>query len=157
MLKGKNPMAMRRRQGRQQHGRAACAILCSVAFVGASNYCNVEAFAAHPAHSKGFHDAASSAHHDDESSSTPADHHEDALVACCAAMQAVTTPRGDFHRASSPAWQFQPLVLESSWFSSLLEPSRTASGVRPPAREPTPARPFYRTAFASHAPPAFLA
>lgn len=146
-----------RRGTRRNSIRAWFAILCSVAFFGASHYCNLEAFAAHPAHSESARHAASSAHHDDESSSTPADHHEDESVACCAAMQAVTTPKVDFHLASSPAWPLHPLALESSLIPSLLEPSRTPSGLRPPAREPPPVRPFYRTTFANHAPPASLA
>jgi len=146
-----------RRSGKRQPIRVWFAVVCSVAFFGASNYCNLEAFTAHSAHGESSHHAAAPTHHDEESSSAPVNHHEDESAACCAAMQAVTTPKADFYLTSSSAWQLHPLVVESSWITSLLEPSRTASGLSPPVREPPPARPFYRTTFASHAPPAYLA
>ena len=138
-------MTTRRAEYRKRF-MAWIAVGCSVAFVGASNYCNLEAVAAHPA-----------GHQHDEESSTPAHHHEEGAGVCCSAMQAITTSKFDCHLASSPAWQLPPLALQSVWLVSFLEPSRTTSGLSPPAREPTPARPFYRTAFASHAPPVCLA
>jgi len=133
-----------------------CSVLCSLAFFGAVNYCTIEAFAAHPAQHHDAHQSASTDHHDEESS-TPTHHHDENSASCCAAMQALATSRSDFNLASSPAWHLQPLPLQSSWTTALLEPSRTASGLSPPAREPTPARPFYRTTYASLAPPVRLA
>lgn len=149
---------MTRRSERRGRVRAWVAGVCSVAFVGAVNYCDLEAFAACPAHTDDSHHAAEPAHHHGESPATPASHHEQESLTCCAAMQAVTAPKVAFQLASSPAWRLQPLVLGSSWITSLLEPSRPASGVSPPTREPPPpARPFYRTTYANHAPPVCLA
>ena len=132
------------------------AFSAAVAFLAAINYCNLEAFAAHPTQSHDTHQSAAAEHHD-EKSSTPAHHHEEGSVSCCSAIQAIATPESNFNLASSPAWQFQPLVLQSVWVVSFLEPSRPTSGLSPPAREPTPSRPFYRTTYANHAPPVCLA
>ena len=121
------------------------------AFLLAANYCICEAFSS-DAHEEASHQHAPAGHHDEQA---PASHTQS--DPCCAAMQAATTPKVDFQLASSPAWQLQPLVLESSWITALLEPSRTASGLSPSAREPTPTRPFYRTTYANHAPPVRLA
>lgn len=131
-------------------------ILCSVAFFGASNYCNLEAVAAHPAHSERSHHATASEHQDNDASSTPAHDHEDASDACCAAVQAVTSPKIAFHLTSNLAWQLHPLMVRASWLTSLLDPIRAASGLSPPPREPTSVRPFYRTTYANHAPPVRL-
>ena len=131
-------------------------IVCSVAFLGAINYCTLEALAAHPAQSHDSHPSASTKHHDDESS-TPAHHHDQDSVSCCLAMQAVVTSKIPFHPTSNLAGQLHPWVLQSAWPGSRLENTCTANGLSPPTREPTPARPFYRTTFASHAPPVYLA
>ena len=149
-------MMMYRISGRR-HSRASLwfAVVCAIAFLGASNYCNVEAFAAHPTPRQEAHHSATAEHHD-EQSTTPAHHHDDGSLACCSAIQAITASKFEFRLASAFAWQFHPPAPQSSWFASVPEPSRTASGLSPPAREPTPARPFYRTTFASHAPPVSL-
>ena len=149
-------MITRRGGKRPQRIRTWFAILCSVAFIGAVNYCNLEVFAAHPTQSHDAHQSASTGHHD-EDSSAPAHHHDEDSVSCCAAMQALATSKPDFNLASSPAWQPHPFALQSSWLASFLESSRTASGLSPPTREPPPARPFYRTTYANHAPPVRLA
>ena len=154
-LKEQCMMTLHSRQRKPLKGWVA--IVCSVAFLGASNYCNVQAFAEQSASHHDMHQAAAANHHHDEETPTPAQHHEDCSVSCCSAMQAVVTPRVEYRFAASPIWQFHPLVLESLWLASFLEPSRTASGLSPPAREPTPVTPFYRTTFASHAPPICLA
>ena len=132
------------------------AIVCSVAFLGAINYCNLETFAAHSTQSHDTHQSAATEHHDEESS-TPAHHHDEGSVACCAAIQALATSKSDFNLASNLVWQLHPLVLHSLQLASFLAPSRTESGLSPPTREPPQTRPFYRTTFASHAPPIFLA
>lgn len=144
------------RNGQERRTSIWFAILCSVVFIGAVNYCNIEVFAAHPAQHHDAHQSTSTEHHD-EDSSAPTHHRDESSVSCCAAMQALAASKSDFNLASSPAWQLQPLALQSSWLASFLEPSRTASGLSPPAREPTPARPFYRTTYASLAPPVRLA
>jgi hypothetical protein len=149
-------MIMRRKEKRQHRTNVWFAILCSVAFFGAVNYCNLEAFAAHPTQSHDAHQSAST-EHPEEGSSAPTHHHDEDSVSCCAAMQALATSKSDFNLASSPAWQLHPVALQSSWLASFFEPSRTASGLSPPTREPPPARPFYRTTYANHAPPACLA
>jgi hypothetical protein len=150
------PMTMRRRAGRQQHISAWGAVVCSVAFFGAGNYCTLEAFAAQPSQACETPHAAIPEHHD-EGPSAPTHHSDAGAVACCSAMQAIAASRVDFRLTPTPAWQLHPFALQPSRFVSLLEPSRTANDLSPPPREPTPARPFYRTTFASHAPPVSLA
>ncbi len=147
---------MRRRQGRQKRITAWYAVVCSIAFLGASNYCNLEACTAHSTHAHDAQHAATAQPHD-EDSSTPAHHHDENSTICCSAMQAIAASTFDFHLASRPAWPFHSPTLQSSWLASLLKPSRTASGLSPPAREPTPANSFYRTTYANHAPPVHLA
>ena len=149
-------MTMCRRGKQPQRIRAWFAILCSVAFFGAINYCNLEAFAAHPTQSHDAHQSASTGHHE-EDSSAPTHHHDEDSVSCCAAMQALATSKSDFNLASHPAWQRYPLALPSLRLVSFLTAFRTASGLSPPVREPPSARPFYRTTYANHAPPARLA
>ena len=132
------------------------AVVCSAAFLGASNYCNLEAFTAHLTRCHETHQSAATKDHDEESS-IPTHHHDEGSVACCAAMQALATSKSEFNPASHLTWQLYPLAPHSLQWASFLAPSRAASGLSPPAREPTPARPFYRTTFASHAPPICLA
>ena len=115
------------------------ACLCSVAFLLANQYCALEAFAEH---------------HDEHAPAVPG--HHDEAVQCCAVMQAVVASRANLHVASSPAWQLHPLAFESV-FVSVFEPTYAASGLSPPTQESPPAKPFYRTTFASHAPPVHLA
>lgn len=144
------------RSRRQPRTSTWFVILCSVAFIGAVNYCNIEVFAAHPAQHHDAHQAASTEHHD-EDSSAPTHHHDEDSVSCCAAMQALVTSKSDFSLASSSAWQLHPLPLPSLRLASFLVSSRTVSGLSPPAREPTAVRLFYRTTYANHAPPVRLA
>ena len=124
---------------------------CSFAFLLASQYCALEAFAA--PHEHGQHDA--SEHHDEHSPAIPG--HHDEAVQCCAALQAVVASRASVHLVSSSVWQLHPFALQSIWLVSLLEPAHAASGLSPPARALTSTLPFYRTAYASLAPPAYLA
>ena len=116
------------------------ACLCSVVFLLASQYCALEAFAEH---------------HDEHAPAAPG--HHDEAGQCCAAMQAVVVSRANIHIASSPAWPLHPLALESVWLVSIFEPSHAATGLSPPTQASPQARPFYRTTFASHAPPVYLA
>ena len=151
-------MTIRLREKRQQYANGWIAIACSLAFLGATNYCNVEAFAEQSSSHHDTHQAASANHHHDEKTPSPAQHHDtDCSVTCCSAMQAVVVPQQQYRLAASLTWHLQDLALESQWLASFVEPSRTASGLSPPAREPTPAKPFYRTTFANHAPPICLA
>ena len=132
------------------------AVVCSFAFLAASNYCNLEAFAEPTHHHPSSHQSASAEHHED-GASTPSNQHEEHSVFCCSAMQAVVASRLSYQLASSSVWQLHPLILESVWLVSVFAPTRTASGLSPPTQESPPARPFYRTTFASHAPPVSLA
>lgn len=160
----------------QKHSSAWFAVVCSAAFFAVSNHCNLEALAAHPVSSESCHraadraaieaakevphaagHAASSARGHSRTSSAPAHPGKNNSVTCCAAMQAVTAPKADFRLASNSAWQLALPALQPAWLAAFLEFSRTASGLSPPAYEPIPARPFYRTAYANHAPPRFLA
>ena len=127
------------------------AFFCSVAFLLASQYCALESFAAPHEHSG--HDAAE--HHDEHSPAIPG--HHDKAVQCCASIQAVVASRANLNVASSPAWQLHPLALKSVLLVSIFEPARTTSGLSPPTQESPPARPFYRTTSAGHAPPVSLA
>ena len=131
------------------------ALLGSVAFFGAGNYCTLEAFQAPPAHHERVCHAGSAAHHADESSPQPAHHHEGGSR-CCVAMQAIAASRLDVHLASPATRLLHALTHERLGSVYVRAAARLARGVGPPLRAPMPAQPFYRTAFASHAPPVCL-
>ena len=149
-------MAWHRHSGLQKTLSAQAAIVCAIAFVWASNYCNVEAFSSHHSDDHSAHQTADPAHHDD-GSSTPGQHHEEDADFCCTTIQAVVASRLDFSLSKASTPLLHALPLQSFWSEALPVPSRTASGLSPPPQELPPARPFYRTTFASHAPPIYLA
>lgn len=142
------------------HQRAAfrgwLALVCSVGFLGAAQHCTLEAFASHPTEHHGAQHVSAGAQPHEESSA-PAQHDQECTVSCCAAMQAVVTSTIDWQPAWHPAGHLRLAVLRSPQLEASLKLARTMSGLSPPPREPTPARPFYRTTFASHAPPVVLA
>ena len=128
---------------------ACLAIVCSVAFVLASNYCNIEALAG-----DGAHHETTGEHHNENA---PASGHDEATV-CCDALQAVLASKLDVRLCPVTSWLSHPLALKSLRPDALLvEAAHLATGLSPPTREPTPRTPFYRTTFASHAPPVRLA
>ena len=130
---------------------ARTAIVVSFTFLTATNYCSLEAFAEH-VESSHHHEEASPRSHD-EGSSIP-DHDQDS---CCATLQAIVTPTTNLHLVHPSAAALSFLALSTSGTTTLIDVAHVASGLSPPAREPTPTVPFYRTTFASHAPPIFLA
>lgn len=120
------------------------------AFVFATNYCVLETFSSDSARTESTHQH------------TPADHHEESpsnndYDPCCATLQAVVTQQPSLLLAGASQPLLQKIPLQSADITRSLDFSLAPSGLSPPVREPTSARPFYRTAFASHAPPAFLA
>ena len=133
------------------------AVLGSVAFVGAANYCTLEAFETQSAHHERACHTGSAEQQGDESSSTPAHHHEGASLACCAAMQAIAASRLDVHLASPTTRLLHELAGGVLGGAAVRESARIARGVSPPPQAPMPVQPFYRTTFANHAPPVRLA
>ena len=131
---------------------AATALSCAFTFFVAINYCNVEALSAHPTPSEGFGHHHSTEDHHDGAVPTPSD--EDAL--CCATLHAVPTSKVDVTQRSL-IQRINPITVEVFGRDFPIPPARSASGWSPPERGPTPLTPFYRTTYANHAPPAFLA
>jgi len=119
------------------------------AFLLATNYCICEAFS--HTHTDSSHQHSSSGHRD-ESTPTP----EQGYDPCCTTLQAIVTPQASLLLAGTwqPFFQHATLPVVDDVRSADL--SLAPSGLSPPARAPTPSRPFYRTIFASHAPPAHL-
>ena len=142
------------RKGRKVPSRW-CAVACSVAVVWAITYCNVETFVPHATASEGSQHHASSDHAAPEL--PPSDHHDDSTLHCETILNVVTAQRLEVHVSSRPTGVLRPLVWAGLESNALLELPHVASGLSPPTREPPPARPFYRTTFASHAPPVCLA
>lgn len=143
-------MAKQRRARQTQ----VCAWIAMVAFSVAINYCAWEAFATPPAQNESSHHHETSDHHPE--GEHPTESHDE-VAGCCETLQAIITSKLDTTAGvvvtqplDHPRFNVRPLV-------SLLESSCSTSGRPYPAREPPQERPFYRTTFASHAPPAFLA
>ena len=132
---------------------ASIAIAAAATFLLAANCCAYEALAHERPHSDGtpYHEAAEHHHHEDR---TPSDDQHDP---CCSTLQAIVAPQVNLH-LTLPSQDLFPgpaaEAVEAITFVGLI---RVSTGLSPPAREPTPCRPFYRTAFASHAPPICLA
>ena len=121
------------------------------AFVVATHYCVCEALNSDHAHADRSHEHAPGGHHDE----TPSNN---AYDPCCATLQAVVTPQASL-LLFAPGSQtlFQEIPLQSNNVARFVDVPLAPSGLSPPAREPTPTQPFYRTTFASHAPPVCLA
>ncbi len=135
---------------------ALIAAFSAVAFFLASNYCNVEAFVPH-AHPEESPSHAAADRHDPHGDSTPNHDNHDETTFCCDTIQAITASRFDVQLHPITNWILTSLELKSIWVDSLIGLPGLASGLSPPARAPTPTVPFYRTAYASLAPPAHLA
>ena len=127
--------------------------VAALALFFAVNYCNVEALVPH-AHSDASHQPMASSHHHDED--TAPYHHAD-TAACCETIQAVTASTLAIQLRPMSPWMLVACDGESVWSDALIESPGLASGRSPPARAPTPKLLFYRTTFASHAPPVPLA
>jgi len=121
----------------------------SGAFLLATNYCVCEAFSGDHAHAESSHHHAPAGHHDE----SPSDHEYDP---CCSTLQAVVTPHSNLLLTAGSQLLFQEVPLQSANVARVASLSLAPSGLSPPAREPTPTRPFYRTTFANHAPPVRL-
>jgi hypothetical protein len=131
--------------------RTCVAVLCSFAFWAATNYCNLEALAAHPAQSEN-----SSQHHsvDDHHGVVPTPGGEEAL--CCETLHAVLVSKVDV-TPKSLLQRTDPVTIEALGRDILFASPRSAIGWSPPERGPTPPTPFYRTTYANRAPPVCLA
>ncbi len=138
---------------RQRLFIAGIAMAAATSFLLAENYCACEALSDDHPHSASTHHHEAAGHH----------HHEDGHSSdgqadpCCSTLQAIVAPQVNLH-FTLPSQDLFPCpsaeAVEAITFAGLI---RVSTGLSPPAREPTPHRPFYRTAFASHAPPICLA
>ncbi len=122
------------------------------AFVFAATACVREAFSSDSARIE-------SAHQDTRAPAgshkkSPANHDHDP---CCATLRTVVTQHPGLLLAGASQPLLQRIPLPSAYLIRSVDLSFAPSGLSPPAREPIPVRLFYRTTFASHAPPAFLA
>jgi len=120
------------------------------AFFLAVNYCACEAVAHEHPDQASSHQHAPAGHHDESPSN-------EEYNPCCTNLQAIVTPQLSLHLATISHQLFQAIALPVADAVSLADLSLAPSGLSPPAREPTTPRPFYRTTFASHAPPVSLA
>lgn len=150
MLTMRAPMTHRGWGQRKNPARWGAAF-CAFAFLTASHYCALEAFAAAPAH----HEDSSHAEGHGHGAGLPANGDDGEL--CCIALQAILLPKSDLSFARSDAPVFQLPALETQWPELPAHLPRAASGLSPPIRDPVPSAPFYRTTYASHAPPVCLA
>ncbi|GEM_PF-5010848 len=134
----------------QERSARLIAWIVVAVFVLATNYCAYETVTNGHARADGDYQRAPAGHHDESSSSH--DH-----AACCVTLQAVVTQQPSLLLAGASQPLLQEIPLQSVHLIRSVDLSLAPSGLSPPAREPTPARPFYRTTFANHAPPAYLA
>ena len=139
--------------------RSVLVLLCGVTFLAAANHCGLEACAGHPADSEGAHPQAHSEepaeHHHGESS--PAhDSCPDEQVMCCSSLYATPFPKIEI----KSGWVRTGLLeaADVSGFFSRISPTSAnmTTGLSPPLHELIPRVCFYRSTFASHAPPVFL-
>ena len=133
----------------RKQGVRVLAWVAGTAFLLATHYCICEAFSSSRGHVDSSHQHAPASHHDE----SPSNHEDDP---CCATLQAVVTPHSAL-LVAGPQLLFQEVPLQAANIVRLADLSFAPTGLSPPAREPTSARPFYRTTFASHAPPIHLA
>ena len=136
------------------HHRLSRLVACDtgVAFLLATHYSVCEVFAGGAAQAEASHQPATFGLHDEGTPSS--DTHADP---CCATLQAIVTPSTSLVFAGASQPFFQDITLSVIAHVRFADLSSASSGLSPPARAPTPARPFYRTTFASHAPPVCLA
>jgi len=125
------------------------AAVAAFAFLLANNYCVCEAFSGEHSHAENADQHAAASHHDESSSNNAYD-------PCCSTLQAIGTSQAALI-LDGPAQLFFHVIRPQHLQLASIELPLTASGLSPPAREPTPVQPFYRTTFANHAPPIYLA
>ena len=128
------------------------AAVAAFAFLLAINYCVCEAFSADRAHSEPSQQHSPAGHHDDNAPAS-----QDQSDPCCATLQAVASSTRTPQVASFTLSSFPFVVLLGSEIAPRTQRAAVHSGLSPPAREPPAQALFYRTTFASHAPPARLA
>ena len=121
-------------------------------FLLATRYCVCEAFAGGFSHAESSHQHATPGRHDDGAPTS-----DTASDPCCATLQAIVTPQTTILLSAASQLLFRDVALPAVSRFDSANLSLAASGLSPPAREPTRSRPFYRTTFASHAPPVCLA
>lgn len=121
-------------------------------FFFAINSCNAEALIPH-AHADQSHQHASS---EDQHDHRTAPAHDDASL-CCTTIQAIAASKLNVQLSPLTKWLLVSLDVQSLGTSLLVESAGLTSGLSPPPRTTIPALPFYRTTYASLAPPAHLA
>ena len=124
----------------------------ALAFFFAINYCNAEALIPHAHADQSSQHASSEDQHDHHT--TPA--HDDASL-CCNTIQAIAASKLNIQLPPLTQWLLVSLDVKSLGTSLLVESAGLTSGLSPPPRPAFPALPFYRTTYASLAPPAPLA
>ncbi|MBI3996455.1 MAG: hypothetical protein HY352_02225 [Candidatus Omnitrophica bacterium] len=127
-----------------------CSIRLSAWIVGgallmATNYCAYEAFSGGHAHVNDTHQHAPVDHHDESPSR--------ANDSCCSTLHAVVIPQFTLLLARGSPLLRQAMSLQAIPLVGFIDLSAIPNNLSPPAHEPIPARPFYRTTFANHAPP----
>lgn len=145
-------MTMLQFQSRNNVPVPGVAVVAAFAFLFAINYCACEAFSADHAHSGPSQQHSPTGHHDEHAPTS-----QDQSDPCCATLQAVVLSPGTLQVASSTPTVLPSVVSRGAAITLRTQLVAVPSGLSPPVREPTPARPFYRTTFANHAPPARLA
>ena len=128
--------------------RSALVLLCGVTFLAAANHCGLEACAGHHSEEPGGH------HHGE---SSPAhDSCPDQQVMCCSSLYATPFPKIEI----KPGWVRTGFLETADVLAPFLRISPTSAnivtGLSPPLQEVIPRVCFYRSTFASHAPPVFL-
>lgn len=139
---------------RQPRLNIGIALVAGVTFWAATNYCLLEALTTHPVHNE-------NSHHSDQdhypNKGLPRSGADEDL--CCATLQALLPSKEEPHFSSLTGFLSNALALPALRPAALTftNPSRIASGLSPPTPETVPRPAFYRSVFASHAPPVFLA
>lgn len=136
---------------RRQRVLISCIVAAAAAsFLLAANYCSCEALMDGHSGRAGAHHHDRAGHHDHDGDQPSNDRSDP----CCSTLHAIPTPLARLLLTTPsqtlllrlPASAVAPLAL------ALL--TQAPTGLSPPAPAPWPQRPFYRTTFASHAPPA---
>ena len=147
-----------RKDHRSHNVVAWTSFACAFIFLVAGSYCNLEAFIPH-SHSDSPTHHGSAAEHHEHPASVPShdDHEQEASDICCEAIKTVVVPTVTLELPQFAHELLHPYVAVAVWSGAFVESHRLATGLSPPTRAPTAQQPFYRTTFASHAPPVSLA
>ena len=129
-----------------------CALVATVALLIGMNYCAWEDLVQHHQHDGQAHEHHASGQHHRESQDA---HHQ--FDPCCSMLQAIAAAPSDLVLAKTPPSILHTLLLLPVPGSLSIARSSVPTGLSPPACAPIPKALFYRTTFASHAPPSAVA